>query len=47
MSDEISRLIDGEPTILVETAKLLHEHLRRARLLEADAMEAARFSQGI
>ena len=47
MSDEISRLIDGEPTILVETAKLLHEHLRRARLLEADVMEAARFSQGI
>ncbi len=43
----LSRLIDGEPTIIVENGKLLHERLRRARLLEADVMEAARSSQGI
>ena len=43
----ISRLIDGEPTIIVENGKILHERLRRARLIEADVMEAARSSQGI
>lgn len=43
----ISRLIDGEPTIIVENGKLLHKRLRRARLLEVDVMEAARSSQGI
>jgi uncharacterized membrane protein YcaP (DUF421 family) len=43
----ISRLIDGEPTIIVENGKLLHRRLRHARLVEADVMEAARSSQGI
>lgn len=43
----VSRLIDGEPTIVVENGKLLHERLRHARLIEADIMEAARSSQGI
>ncbi|TWD44634.1 DUF421 domain-containing protein [Pseudomonas sp. SJZ131] len=43
----ISRLIDGEPTIIVENGKLLHKRLCRARLLEMDVMEAARSSQGI
>jgi uncharacterized membrane protein YcaP (DUF421 family) len=42
-----SRLIDGEPTIIVENGKLLRERLRHARLVEADIMEAARSSQGI
>ena len=46
-SSWISRLIDGEPTIIVENGQLLHERLRRARLSEADVMEAARSSQGI
>ncbi|MGN8031462.1 DUF421 domain-containing protein [Pseudomonas sp. 22189] len=43
----VSRLIDGEPTIIVENGKLLHRRLRHARLIEADVMEAARSSQGI
>ncbi|MCU7247334.1 DUF421 domain-containing protein [Pseudomonas koreensis] len=43
----VSRLIDGEPTIIVENGKLLHHRLRHARLVEADVMEAARSSQGI
>ncbi|KPA99195.1 MULTISPECIES: DUF421 domain-containing protein [Pseudomonas] len=43
----ISRLIDGEPTILVEHGRILHERLRQARLIEADLMEAARSNQGI
>ena len=43
----VSRLIDGEPTIIVENGKLLHRRLRHARLVEADVMEAARSSQGI
>ncbi|VVO75384.1 DUF421 domain-containing protein [Pseudomonas fluorescens] len=42
-----SRLIDGEPTIIVENGKLLRQRLRHARLVEADIMEAARSSQGI
>lgn len=43
----VSRLIDGEPTIIAENGKLLHRRLRHARLIEADVMEAARSSQGI
>ena len=43
----VSRLIDGEPTIIVENGKLLHVRLRHARLVEADVMEATRSSQGI
>ena len=43
----VSRLIDGEPTIIVENGKLLRQRLRHARLVEADIMEAARSSQGI
>ena len=43
----VSRLISGEPTIIVENGKLLHERLRHARVAEADVMEAARSSQGI
>ncbi|HWH87748.1 MAG TPA: YetF domain-containing protein [Pseudomonas sp.] len=46
-SQWVSRLIDGEPTIIVENGKLLHRRLRHARLVEADVMEAARSSQGI
>lgn len=46
-SSWLSRLIDGEPTIIVENGKLLHRRLRHARLVEADVMEAARSSQGI
>lgn len=43
----VSRLISGEPTIIVEDGKMLIERLRHARLVEADVMEAARSSQGI
>ena len=43
----VSRLIDGEPTIIVENGKLLQRRMRLARLVEADVMEAARSSQGI
>ncbi|WP_397458490.1 DUF421 domain-containing protein [Pseudomonas asplenii] len=43
----VSRLIDGEPTILVEHGKILHHRLRHVRLVEADLMEAARSNQGI
>lgn len=43
----VSRLIDGGPTIIVENGKILQKRLRRARLAEADVMEAARSSQGI
>ncbi|VVO73562.1 DUF421 domain-containing protein [Pseudomonas fluorescens] len=43
----VSRLIDGEATIIVENGKLLRQRLRHSRLVEADIMEAARSSQGI
>lgn len=46
-SEWVSRLIDGEPTIIVENGKLLQRRMRLARLVEADVMEAARSSQGI
>lgn len=46
-SQWVSRLIDGEPTIVVENGRLLRDRLRHARLIEADIMEAARSSQGI
>jgi len=46
-SGRVSRLIDGEPTIIVENGKLLRQRLHHARLVEADIMEAARSSQGI
>lgn len=46
-SDWVSRLVDGQPTIIVENGKLLRQRLRNARLVEADIMEAARSSQGI
>ncbi|MCF4996598.1 DUF421 domain-containing protein [Pseudomonas syringae] len=46
-SAAVSKLIDGGPTIIVEDGKILHERLRRSRLVEADLMEAARSSQGI
>jgi uncharacterized membrane protein YcaP (DUF421 family) len=46
-SSWVSRLIDGEPTIIVENGKLLHQRLRHARLVEADIMETVRSSQGI
>ncbi|MFJ3366557.1 DUF421 domain-containing protein [Pseudomonas sp. NPDC086251] len=43
----VSRLIDGEPTVIVENGRLLQRRMRLARLVEADVMEAARSSQGI
>lgn len=43
----VSRIISGEPTIVVENGKVLHERLRHARLAVADVMEVARSSQGI
>lgn len=46
-SGVVSRLIDGEPTIIVEDGKILRRRAQRARLAEADIMEAARSSQGI
>lgn len=46
-SPRTARLIDGEPTIIVENGHLLRERMRKARLVEADILEAARFSQGL
>ena len=46
-SSWVSRLVSGEATIIIEDGKLLHERLRRARIGEADVMEAARSSQGV
>lgn len=46
-SPRIARLIDGGPTIIVENGQLLRERMRKARLVEADILEAARFSQGL
>jgi uncharacterized membrane protein YcaP (DUF421 family) len=43
----VSKLVDGEPTIIVENGEVLHKRLRHARLAVTDVMEAARSSQGI
>ncbi len=42
-----SRVLDGEPTLVVEHGKVLHERLKRARMDESDILEAARSAQGI
>ncbi len=45
--DWISKVVDGEPTILVENGKPLRGRMRKARVSEADIMESARELQGL
>lgn len=46
-SKPVERLIDGVPTIIVENGRLLRDRMRKARVDEADVMEAARRLRGI
>jgi len=46
-SPRVGRFLDGVPLIVVEYGKPLTERLRKARLTEADILEAARQSQGL
>jgi uncharacterized membrane protein YcaP (DUF421 family) len=43
----IERLLEGVPIVMVEDGKLLKDRMDRARIDEADILEAARLSQGI
>ena len=43
----IERLLEGVPIVIVENGKLLKDRMDRARIDEADILEAARLSQGI
>lgn len=43
----LSKLIDGEPMIIVEHGQVLERRVRKARIDEADILEAARHSQGL
>ncbi|TNC66284.1 DUF421 domain-containing protein [Rubellimicrobium roseum] len=45
--DLIDRFIDGVPMIIVENGRPLVDRLRKARLDEADVMQAARKLQGL
>jgi len=42
-----SRMLDGEPIIIVEHGEVLRRRLYLARVEEADILEAARSSQGL
>ncbi len=43
----LSKLIDGEPMIIVEHDQVLERRIRKARIDEGDILEAARHSQGL
>lgn len=43
----VAKLIDGEPMIIVEDGQVLERRVRKARIDEADILEAARHSQGL
>ena len=43
----LSKLIDGEPMIIVEHGQVLESRIRKARIDEGDILEAARHSQGL
>jgi uncharacterized membrane protein YcaP (DUF421 family) len=46
-SKRIALLLDGGPTVIVENGEPLHRRMKKARVTEADIMEAARSNQGI
>lgn len=46
-SKRLSRMLDGEPIIIVEHGEVLRRRLYLARVEEADILEAARSSQGL
>lgn len=46
-SKRMEKLLDGVPTVVVDHGRLLRDEMRRARLDEADIMEAARRLQGL
>lgn len=43
----LSKLIDGEPMIIVEHGQVLERRIRKARIDEGDILEAARHSLGL
>ncbi|MHB0851076.1 DUF421 domain-containing protein [Stutzerimonas nitrititolerans] len=43
----LSKLIDGEPMIIVEHDQVLERRIRKARIDKSDILEAARHSQGL
>jgi uncharacterized membrane protein YcaP (DUF421 family) len=46
-SKRIGKLIDGEPTIVVENGTFLRHRMHEARVEEDDIMQAARLGQGV
>lgn len=46
-SPALDKWLDGTPLIIVEHGRLLRERMDKARLDEADVLEAARHSQGL
>jgi uncharacterized membrane protein YcaP (DUF421 family) len=46
-SPRIGKIIDGHPMIIVEYGRLLKFRAQKARIEEADILEAARFTQGL
>jgi uncharacterized membrane protein YcaP (DUF421 family) len=46
-SKRLAMVLDGGPTVIVENGQPLHRRMEKARITEADIMEAARSSQGI
>ncbi len=46
-SKRLALIVDGGPTVIVENGQPLHRRMEKARITEADIMEAARSNQGI
>ena len=46
-SGRIEKWIDGVPTLLVENGRPMYDRMRKARVDEADVMEAARRLRGV
>lgn len=46
-SPHIGKIIDGHPMIIVEYGRLLKFRAQKARIEEADILEAARYTQGL
>lgn len=43
----LDKVVDGQPTLLMENGRLLHDRMRKVRVDEGDILEAARRVQGL
>src|SRR5688572_3310467 len=46
-SPRLDRLLEGQPLVIVEDGKALHDRMRKARVDDEDVLTAARMHQGL